>query len=117
MEARTQPATVTRIVGQKGVAIEEVTGERDGKEFKNYVTVWVGDDHGLQVGDKARFYGEVQLKTREHNGQKYTDLVLSNAQVLEGTLVKAPRQESGSGWAADEPGAAWNTPSNDGYRA
>ena len=116
-EVRTNPATVTRIVGSRGVAIEEVTGEKDGKEFKNRFTVWVGEGHGLNEGDKARFYGEIGMKSREHNDKTYWDMVISKAQVLEGTLVRAPRpapeDANASSWETATPGEPWQPAPSD----
>jgi hypothetical protein len=101
-EIRTHLATVKRMAGSKGVTVEEVvrSGER---EFKSYFTVWLGDGHGLSIGDQARFYGELSTKKTEKGGRTYFDLNLNNAQVVAGTLVKP--EPRGSWEVGAEPGA------------
>lgn len=102
-EIRTQKATVQRLAGSKGVTVKETTivGE---KEFSLYFTVWLGEGHGLNVGDVARFYGEFSWKKTEKNGNTYVDLNLNRGQVLEGTLERA---EPPAAWTGGEQGSGW----------
>lgn len=112
MEVRTNMATVERLVGGKGVAIVEVTTYQTSQEFKMHATVWLGEGHGLQVGDRARFYGQLRAKTREYQGTWYADVSLSDAQVLPGTLERKPQTEDATAgaWKTATPGeaAAWS---------
>lgn len=103
-EIRTQMATVTRLAGTKGVTLKETVrvGER---EFSLYFTAWLGEGHGLNVGDSARFHGEFSWKKTERNGNTYVDLNLNRATILEGTLERAAQPESWVG-AGDE-GTGW----------
>ena len=103
-EIRTQRATVARLAGSKGVTVKETTtvGER---EFSTYFTVWLGDGHGLNVGDSARFYGDLSVKKNERNGTTYFDLNINRATVLEGTLERAAQPES---WVSgNDQGQGW----------
>jgi hypothetical protein len=92
-EVRTYPARVTRLAGAKGVAVEEI--RRDGeREFKSFFTVWLGEGHGLQVGDEARFYGQLSVKKTEKGDRVYVDVMVNNGQVVEGSLVRGVPAES-----------------------
>lgn len=103
-EVRTYPARVTRLAGSKGVAVEEV--RRDGeREFKSYFTVWLGEGHGLQVGDEARFYGQLSVKKSEKGERVYVDVMINGGRVVEGSLVRAERSES---WVPSGEGAGWS---------
>lgn len=106
-EIRTQIATVKRLAGGKGVTVEEVVKVGD-REFKSFFTVWLGDGHGLSVGDRARFYGQLSVKKTEKDGKTYVDLNLNQAQIVADTLEKAQPRES---WmpATDEPPAGWGS--------
>lgn len=98
-ELRTQMATVTRLAGSKGVVVKETVtaGER---EFSLYFTAWVGEGHGLNVGDSARFVGDFSWKKTERNGRTYVDLNLNRASMMDGTLERADDQPEPS-WTGD----------------
>jgi len=104
-EIRTQQATVKRLAGGKGVVVEEITKDGD-REFKAYFTVWLGDGHGLSVGDAARFYGQHSVKKTEKDGKVYVDVNINRGQVVADTLVKAqPREAWGA--AGEQPSGGW----------
>lgn len=107
-EVRTHLATVKRMAGGKGVTVEEVvqSGER---QFKSFFTVWLGDGHGLNVGDQARFYGELSTKKTEKDGKTYFDLNLNQGQVVAGTLVKHEPVGSWEPGAESSAGSAWGS--------
>jgi hypothetical protein len=107
-EVRTGMATVERLAGAKGVGIDEVQTSASGNDFHLHMTVWLAENHGLQVGDRARFWGRLSTKTREYNGKTYVDVNLNDGQVLAGTLErKAQTEDATAGaWATATPGEA-----------
>ncbi|WP_157509473.1 hypothetical protein [Glaciibacter superstes] len=109
-EARTNEATVKRLVGGKGVSIEEVITGDNGQEFKSFFTVWLGDGHGLNVGDRARFYGQLSAKRTEKEGRVYFDMQLSRGQVVS-EVVRAPQQQDANAapWETTQPGQEWQS--------
>lgn len=104
-EVRTGPATVKRLLGDKGVSVEEVRvdGER---EFKSYFAVWLQPGHGLQIGDEARFYGQLGVKKTEKDDKVYVDVSISRAQIVEGSLKQKP-QDDGT-WTKDAGSEGWS---------
>lgn len=101
-EIRTGTSKVERLVGGKGVAIVETTSSTSGADFKLHMTAWLRENHGLQVGDSARFGGFLGVKKREVGDKVYVDINLNNAQVIAGTLQRAELQE-------DATAGDWNT--------
>jgi hypothetical protein len=105
---RTEEATVKRLAGGKGVVVTETITKRDGGAFEDYFTVWLGDGHGLQVGDKARFLGKFSKKVTEKDSRTFVDINVNDAKVVEGTLVKAaPAAESGD-WGSSGGEVVWH---------
>jgi hypothetical protein len=107
-ETRTQEATVKRLLGDKGVSVEEVItkGER---QFTTYFAVWLNEGHGLNVGDRARFYGQLSTKKTEKDGKVYFDLNLSDGQVVS-DVVRAPQRQDANAapWETATPGQGWS---------
>ncbi len=108
MEVRTAIAKVERLVGAKGVAIVETTTNASGASFDMHATVWLRENHGLKVGDQARFLGFLGVKKREHNGKTYVDTNINNGQIVADSIAHAPTEDATAGaWATATPGAAW----------
>lgn len=84
--------------------MEEVSTSRDGREFKMYFTVWLGEGHGLRVGDSARFTGSLGAKTREYDGKTYMDLSISNGRYDPATLKSSNdvSQAMPDGWGEED---------------
>jgi hypothetical protein len=102
---RTDEATVKRLAGGKGVTVVETRETRDGRSFEEYFTVWLGEGHGLNVGDTARFLGRFSKKVAERNGRTYVDVNVNDATVVEGSLVRAQQPDPTAEWATATPGA------------
>ncbi|WP_291053683.1 hypothetical protein [Herbiconiux sp.] len=103
---RTEDATVKRLAGGKGVVVTEVVTLNDGRTFDEYFTVWLGDGHGLAVGDRARFLGRFSKKVTEKGDKTFVDVNLNDAKVVDGTLVKAA--PAADGWGADSGEVVWH---------
>lgn len=105
-EIRTSLATVIRLAGGKGVVIEEITHSGD-REYKSYLTAWLGEGHALVVGDQARFQGLMTTKKSEKDGNIYFDVNMNQAKVVEGTLVKKP--ETRTSWEPGQNTGGWGS--------
>ncbi|WGD38492.1 hypothetical protein [Lysinibacter sp. HNR] len=105
-QVQTSAATVVRLVGLKGVAVEEVSTSRTGVEYTQRLTVWLGEGHGLNVGDKAKFSGLLSVKTREYNDKTYADVALSNGRYDPESLMYAsdvlPPKSAPEGWGVED---------------
>jgi hypothetical protein len=106
---RTEDATVKRLAGGKGVVVTETVTLNDGRTFDEYFTVWLGDGHGLNVGDRARFLGRFSKKITEKGDKTYVDINLNDATVVEGTLVRGtPPAADGGSWGTDVGEVVWH---------
>lgn len=105
-EIRTSLATVIRLAGGKGVVVEEITLSGD-REYKSYFTAWLGEGHGLIVGDQARFQGQISTKKTEKDEKIYFDVNMNQATVVEGTLIKKP--ETRSSWEPGQDTGGWGS--------
>jgi hypothetical protein len=103
-EIRTDVAVVKRLAGAKGVVVAETHQKRDGSgTVDEYYTVWLGEGHGLRVGDRARFYGKHSKKVTEKNGHTYVDVVLNEGQVVSEVERAQQQDANAAGWDAAPP--------------